>query len=351
MHIPLDCSFELTYRCNLKCRHCYCAPGAGRAELSASEACRIIDELAEAGCLWVLFTGGEPLLRPDFLDIYTHAKRKGLLVMLFTNGTLLTPRIADHLAEYRPFLIDISLYGATRAAYETVTGVPGSYERCMRGIELARERKLPLKLKTTVTLDNEHEVPAIREYAKSLGVEYRFDAILNPGLDGSRGPAALRIPPGRFVDMEAEHSEFAEDWERFCRDFWRMPSDDSLFICPAGRSSCHIDPYGMLQICLMVKRWSYDLRAGTFREGWSEFMPRLRSMKSRRRTSCADCEVYPICDRCPGWSLLETGDPESPVEYLCEIARLRARAFRKGQDKEERGVSHEREEAVSEAAG
>lgn len=352
MHIPLDCSFELTYRCNLKCRHCYCVSDGSREELDLGRIRGILDELAESGCLWVLFTGGEPLLRPDFLDIYTYAKHKGLLVMLFTNGTLLTPGIADHLAEYRPFVIEISLYGATEDTYEKVTGVKGSYARCMRGIELARERELPLKLKTMITRDNYKEVPAIRDFANRIGVEYRFDAMLNPRFDGSKDHLSLRIPPRAFVDMEIRHKEFAEDWERFCRDFWNMPANDDIFICPAGRNSCHIDPYGKLQICLMTKKWSYDLKAGTFREGWLEFIPKVRAIKSRQKTKCFTCEVFPVCDRCPGWSLLETGEPESPVDYLCEIARLRAAAFRGERTQREReGERYGKEEVLSEAAG
>ena len=104
----------------------------------------------DEGCRWLLLTGGEPFLRPDFLDIYTNANKKGLLLTLFTNGTLLTPRSADLLAERRPFAIEITLYGATQQTYERITGIPGSYARCRRGIDLLLERNLPLKLKTMV---------------------------------------------------------------------------------------------------------------------------------------------------------------------------------------------------------
>ena len=152
--IPISGSLEVTLRCNLRCQHCY-IPGERRLsrkerELSLGEIQRILDEITDAGCLWLLLTGGEPLLRRDFLDIYTYAKRKGLLLTFFTNGTLVTRRIADHLAEWRPFNIEITLYGATQETYERVTGIPGSYTRCRRGIDLLLERNLPLGLKTMV---------------------------------------------------------------------------------------------------------------------------------------------------------------------------------------------------------
>ena len=147
--IPLVGSLEVTERCNLSCVHCYINlpagdQGARKRELNAVEIYDILDQIVEEGCLWLLLTGGEPFVRPDFLEIYTYAKKKGLLITLFTNGTTITPRIADHLAEWRPFAIEITLYGHSQETYERVTGVQDSYERCRRGIELLQERELPL---------------------------------------------------------------------------------------------------------------------------------------------------------------------------------------------------------------
>lgn len=140
-HVPSSATIEVSHRCPLECVHCYnnlpmSDVDAMRAELSYDEHCRMLDELAEAGCLWLLFTGGEIFARKDFLDIYTYAKKKGFLITLFTNGNLITPKIADYLVEWRPFSIEITLYGATRETYERLTGLPGSYDRCMRGIGL-----------------------------------------------------------------------------------------------------------------------------------------------------------------------------------------------------------------------
>ncbi|MGH9756205.1 MAG: radical SAM protein, partial [Candidatus Acidiferrales bacterium] len=160
---PVEVSIEVTRRCPLECRHCYnnlpMSDSAARsAEMTLDEYRRLLDELAEAGCLWVLFTGGEIFARRDFLEIYSYAKSKGFLITLFTNGTMVTSRVADFLADWRPFAIEITMYGATRETYEALTRIPGSYDRCMRGIRLLRERHLPLKLKTVPTSINRHEV-------------------------------------------------------------------------------------------------------------------------------------------------------------------------------------------------
>ncbi len=138
---PFSCTFEITERCNLSCVHCFINQPAGSQparsrELTASQIGEILDQVVEEGCLYLVLTGGEILLRPDFPEIYRHAKKLGLLVTLFTNGTLLTPEMAGFLAEWRPWWIEITLYGTTQQTYEQVTQVPGSYERCKRGIGL-----------------------------------------------------------------------------------------------------------------------------------------------------------------------------------------------------------------------
>src|SRR3989304_3808488 len=151
--IPVHGAIEVSRRCPLKCAHCYNNLPMGdqearRSELTYEEHCRFLEEITEAGCLWLLYTGGEIFARKAFLDIYTYARQKGLFITLFTNGTLITPKIADYLGDWRPFSIEITLYGRTRETYERLTGIPGSFDRAMRGIRLLHERPLPLTLKT-----------------------------------------------------------------------------------------------------------------------------------------------------------------------------------------------------------
>ena len=115
--VPMEVSIEVTRRCPLECRHCYnnlpmSDKVARQSELSLEEYRRLLDELAAEGCLWILFTGGEIFARADFLDIYAYAKSKGFLITLFTNGTMVTERVADFLVEYPPFAVEITLYGA-----------------------------------------------------------------------------------------------------------------------------------------------------------------------------------------------------------------------------------------------
>jgi radical SAM protein with 4Fe4S-binding SPASM domain len=325
--IPIDGTIELTFRCNLKCAHCYVAYDPKGKEMTYKEICHILDEITDAGCLWLLITGGEPLVRSDFLDVYTYAKKKGLIITLFTNGTLVTPEIADYLKEWPPFSVEITLYGITKETYERVTGIPGSFEYCMKGIHLLLKRKIPPKLKTTVMTLNQHELWDIRKYVEDLGVEFRFDPVLNPKLDGSKEPCKLRIPPEKVVELDLADEKRLKEWKEFCQKFWGPANSDKLYTCGAGQTAFHIDPYGELSICIMSRVPSYNLRQGSFQEGWYGFVPKIREQKPEGEYKCAKCDLLSLCDQCPGWAQLENGNPETPVEYLCRIAHLRAEAF------------------------
>lgn len=332
--IPINGSIELTFRCNLRCAHCYCNlhlnnQEALKRELKTKEVFDVLDQIAEAGCLWLLITGGEPLVHEDFLDIYTYAKKKGFIVTLFTNGTLLTPQIADYLAEWPPFSVEITLYGINKKTYEKVTGVPDSFECCIRGINLVLERRIPLKLKTTVTTLNRHELARIKEHVEELGVEFRFDPVLNPRLDGSKIPCNLRLSPEQVVALDLTDEKRSKEWQNICEKFWGVAESPRLYNCGAGISSFHIDPYGKLSLCGMARFQTYDLRCGSFKEGWYQSIPNFLTLKPKSNYKCCQCELISLCGQCPGWAWMENHNPETPVEYLCQIAHLRAEAFKR----------------------
>ena len=330
--IPVNGSIELTFRCNLRCAHCYCnLPASDQdamgKELNTDEVLHILDQISEAGCLWLLITGGEPLLRKDFLDVYTYAKKKGFITTLFTNGTLLTSEIADYLAELPPHMVEITLYGATQETYERITGVPGSFSRCRKGIELLLERKIPLGLKTMAMTLNHKEVFQIKEYAEGLGLKFRFDPLLNPRLDGSKMPCDFRLSPEEVVTLDLGDEKRVKEWREFCEKFVGPFHSDGLFDCGAGISTFHIDPYGQMSACEMIRFQSYDLRSGSFQQGWYEVIPKFLELKPTGDYPCGRCELASLCGQCPGWAWLEHTNPETPVDYLCNIAHLRAKAF------------------------
>jgi MoaA/NifB/PqqE/SkfB family radical SAM enzyme len=332
-HIPISGSLEVTMRCNLRCQHCYIPiehrGGRKDRELSLAEIERILGEITDAGCLWLLLTGGEPLLRRDFMDIYIYAKRKGLILTLFTNGTLITPRIADTLAEWNPFNIEITLYGATQGTYERVTGIPGSYARCRRGIDLLLERKLPLGLKTMVMTLNRHELDRMKSFASNLGVKFRFDPIVHAALDSSARPNALRLSPEEIVAIEKADPDRATLWPEQFRIKLASPpiSDRRMYLCAAGKQSFHIDGAGRLCVCMSARQPSYSLRSGSFQEGWVQFLPQVTARQYSSGFSCLGCELRCICAQCPAMGELEHRDCERAVKFLCQVTKLRRDMF------------------------
>ncbi len=349
LRLPLSGSIEATWRCNLQCSHCFLnLPAADctalEHELSLGEWREIIDQIVAEGCLWLLLTGGEPFLRPDFLDLYTYAKQKGLFITLFTNGTLITPAIADQLAKWRPFAVEITIYGRTEATYEAVTGVPGSYDRCVRAIHLLRDRKINLALKTMVTRSNRHELAGMKDWATGLGLTFRYDAVLSPRINGSRTPCTLRIPPEEVVELDIQDAARFKGWEEFIKVFQDQPDSDEIFICGAGLRSFHIDPYGGLSACMLARYPDYQLSRGSFQEGWRDFLLKVRRQKRQQESPCAQCGLISLCDQCPGWSQLEHGNQEQRVEYLCSIAHLRAEAFGLPHSSQQKEANYEHQE-------
>jgi radical SAM protein with 4Fe4S-binding SPASM domain len=335
--VPLGGTIEVTRRCPHACVHCYnniplSDQEARRSELTYEEHCRILDEITGAGCLWLLYTGGEIFARKDFLDIYTYAKQKGLIITLFTNGTLITPEIADHLAQWHPFSIEITLYGRTKETYEKITGVSGSYERCLRGIHLLMERRLPVTLKTVVLTLNKHEIWEMKRFVEDdLGLEFRFDAMINPRIDCSHSPLAVRLTPQEIVELDLKDPKRVEEWKRFAKrlDECVHPSEhrDELYQCGGGEVGFAIDPYGKMSICSFSPGDTWDLRLGSFREGWEDFLREVRHKKITRRSKCVSCGIRAMCGMCPANGELENVDPEEPVDFLCQVAHLRAYAF------------------------
>jgi len=334
---PMQVSIEVTRRCPLECQHCYNNLPMGdqdarQREMTTEEHFRVLDELVEMGCFWLLYTGGEIFARKDFLEIYTYAKKKGFLITLFTNGTLITEKIADYLLEWPPFAIEITLYGRTKETYEALTQVPGSYERCLRGITLLRERGLPLKLKTVATSINKHEISAMRQFAEEeLGVEFKFDGQINPRIDCSQSPLAVRLTPEEVVALDMSAPKGLSEYRRLAkRDLENQPNlskDDTVYFCGGGVRGFALNAYGEMGICVISQQDTFSIRDVGLQQVWEGSLAALRNRKRTRVTKCIECRIQSLCGMCPANGEMENGDKESPVEFLCNVAHLRAAAI------------------------
>src|ERR1700691_978969 len=291
--VPIQVSVEVTRRCPLECQHCYNNLSMGdqdarSREMTTEEHFRMLDELVEMGCFWLLYTGGEIFARKDFLEIYTYAKKKGFLITLFTNGTLITEKIADYLVEWPPFAIEITLYGRTRETYEALTMIPGSYDRCVRGIKLLRERALPLKLKTVATSINKHEILAMRQFAEEeLGVEFKFDGQINPRIDCSQSPLAVRLGPEEVVALDMSSPKAVAEYRSLAEQELESPPrlSDKVYFCGGGVKAFSINACGEMSICVTSQQDTFDIRQSGLKHVWEHSLRVVRDIKRTRLTT------------------------------------------------------------------
>ena len=325
--VPVEGTLELTRRCPLSCGHCYCpGPGSRGAEMSTAEVLWMLDEAARCGCLWLTFTGGEPLCHPDFASIYRHAVDQGFLVTLFTNGVLLDAPTRSLLVQRAPVAVEVSVYGASEEGYGRVTGRSEAWPLVRRNVEAAVAEGLPVSLKTVATRATVEELAAMADWADELGVGFRFDPSLNPRLDGERTPLDHRLPPDEVVALEARFPDRAEAWSQACA-LPAAASEPRGLGCGAGRTAFHLTAEGVLAPCLLLPNLGTCVRDGGFVRAWTQELPRILDLLPPGHPECGRCELAGACEHCPAWAYLEVGRWNGRSEYLCSLARLRAQRF------------------------
>lgn len=322
--LPLAGSIELTLHCNLRCRHCYIRyAGATDGELPTRDVLVVLEKLAEAGVLFLLMTGGEVLVRPDFAEIYRHAKKLGFLISLYTNATLVTEAIADLLVTYPPRRIEVTAYGQTAAVYSDVTQSSHGFERFRNGIQLLVDRRLPVHIKAMVLRSNRQEFEGIRHWAEiEMGLPFRFDGMVNPRLNGDCDVLEERIDPREVARLMHGSDDEIDRLERLQKMAAQSGSDERLFRCGAGIRTVHVDPQGRMHPCMMWRATPYDFLNGDVC-GWKRHVAQLRGRKVPAGSPCSTCRDRLACGNCPATSLLETGVAGLNPDYYCEIVRAR----------------------------
>ena len=339
---------EITARCNNNCRHCYINLPAGdrrakEREFSFEEIRDIADEAVSLGALWCLITGGEPLLREDFAEIYLYLKRKGLLVSVFTNATLVTDKHVHLFKKYPPRDLEVTAYGVTEETYEQVTRKPGSFNAFMRGLELLLGNGVKIDLKAMALRSNQGELPEIVRFCRERSrAPFRFDPFLHLRFDAdplrNQEIMAERLSPHEIAALEQANPERFSALKKEC-DTLIAPEfcnnhDSLLFHCGAGHYECAVGYDGFFRLCASL--WHpgcvYDLRKGSLIDAWHHFVPQVRRMCSHRREfleGCRRCPLINLCMWCPANAYLETGEMDLPVPYFCEVTRTRTEGLRK----------------------
>ena len=324
----IKAQLELTYRCNLHCRHCYTDPYNGKEffprELTVTEIHRLLGEMHVAGVMWLNLTGGDIFMHPDFFEIYEAANRQGFLLQLYTNGTLFTRAIIERLKAMPPFTIDISCHSVNEERFDWFTQVPGSYRAFMRGMTLLRESGLPFTLKTKLMDWNKDEIDDIRAFTESFGQRFGYTTSLSPRLNGDCTSLAYRIDPQDLKRLE--HTDVLREAEDLCaaQEEIAKPDSDHLYRCGCGTNSIHINAWGELGTCTLQYEHRISLRTHSLQDAIARVFGAVRSMRYQSDTPCRSCDIHLFCEKKPTDARWEQGDAEAPIPYDCDIALIRA---------------------------
>lgn len=354
--LPLQGSIDLTYRCNNDCRHCWLRlpanDGARHDELSANEWREIVDQARRLGTRRWVISGGEPLLRPDFSEIFEYTTHRSLGYSLNTNGTLITRALAKLLK--REGMKMVAVYGATADVYERATGNPGSFEALIAGLSYLREVGAGFVVQLIPMRENWSQWGAMVDFARSWSNQYRVGAAwlfksACGDLARNESIARQRLNPESVVALDTSIN-FDEDARKGGRLASTVQARDDRVLadCIARHHEFHIDPYGGMSFCPFIK--DPDLRmslrsltgsipsespasgendraaaisADAVRYVWEDFIP---SLGDRVRggpeyfEGCASCELRGDCRWCDAYGYLEHRRHGAKVEYLCEVA-------------------------------
>jgi radical SAM protein with 4Fe4S-binding SPASM domain len=314
---PLRAMLEISDRCNEVCAHCYQVQGQ-KGELSSGQWKEVLDRLAEQGVLLLTISGGEATLRHDFLELLAHARERGFIVRLFTNGLTMTAELAAELKRLSLLDVEISLYSTRAEVHDFVTGVPGSFERSVAAVRHLRSAGVVVTIKTVIMSVNQDEIDAYTAFAAELGAQFRLDPTgLMPREGGDRSPEAFGASDGALIDVQRRHGAFAEPPEA-------RAADD--IICGAGHS-LHVEPNGELRPCTMLDvRLGNALEEGALASFQSQRAQHMRALRWGDLHGCRECDLARYCTRCFAAARTEAGDALGPYPSACAGARRGFRA-------------------------
>lgn len=316
--IPLSVHFDITYRCNERCVHCY-LDHDDLGEMTTGEIEDVLDQLADAGVFFLALSGGEVLMRRDFFDIVEHARRRLFNVKIKTNGVMIREPEARRLRQLGVEQVQISVYSHRPEVHDGITKLPGSLRRTIEAIRFLKLQGLKVTMANVLMTGNLFDNQGVMSLAKDLGVSYTLDPTITPKIDGNTAVLALRAPAAELRRV-FRNEELVGNVAEFCAPP-AAPDEDVMdgYPCSAGHTSCYISPYGDVFPCVQFPLPSGNLRREKFVEIWrhSSALKEVRSIRARDLTTCSTCSHVGSCSRCPGLAYME-GNMRGPSSADCE---------------------------------
>jgi AdoMet-dependent heme synthase len=339
-HLPWNVHLDLTYRCNERCIHCY-LDHEDYGEMTTLEIEGVLQQLADAGTLFLTLSGGEIFLRQDLFELIAYARRLHFDVSVKTNALLVDAEKARRLQELGVRGIQISIYSAEPEVHDAITKVRGSLARSLAAIRTLQEQGLHVKIACPLMTHNLLAYRGVQALAEQLGIPYILDLTITPKMDGDAEILSLRNPAQDLLPIlqdpifnpkSCEHDDAAQP--SFATGVTGSSSSSGLeshayddIPCSAGHNSCYISPYGDVFPCVQMPVATGNVRHERFEEIWfhSNEMNRVRAARESQLPVCSTCSIRAHCERCPGLAQMEGGDLLGAYERACELAELKAR--------------------------
>jgi radical SAM protein with 4Fe4S-binding SPASM domain len=332
LRLPLDGSIDLTYCCNNNCRHCWLKTPQGslpnQEVLTIEEIKAIVDDARKMGCQRWSISGGEPMIRPDFAEIFDYITSRSISYSLNTNGTLITTDIAKLMKRNGNKMV--ALYGATPEVHDHITRNPGSFKATMKGISYLKEARAGFTVQLIPMKDNYHQYHDMCSLAESLSSHRRVGAVwlYLSACDSPQKNAeivAQRLPPAEIIALDDFAMHCLQPVESEKSNLTNSLDNRLFASCAQNRQAFHIDPYGQMTFCCFIKdpKLRYDLRKGSFQEAWEEFIPSLADKVQGGKEyieNCGPCNLRAYCNWCPVFAYLEHGRYGAKIDYLCKVA-------------------------------
>ena len=321
--VPLSVHFDLTYRCNERCEHCY-LDHDDHGEMTTAEIRSVLRQLADAGVFFLTLSGGEALVRRDCFEIIESARALRFNVKLKTNAMLIREQEARQLLELGVEQVQISVYSHRAEVHDAVTKVPGSLGRTLAAIRLLRSQGMRVTMANVLMPRNRGDSEGVRALALEVGAVYKLDPTITPMMDGNTSVLRHRVDASELSNF-FHNPNLVGDVEEFCAP--PGPVDESVregLPCSAGHTSCYISPYGEVYPCVQFPLPCGNLRRETFLDVWrnSPQLVEVRSIRAKHLPTCSSCAHLGSCTRCPGLAYME-GNMRGPSTADCEKSFVR----------------------------
>ncbi|NOZ64473.1 MAG: radical SAM protein [Caldiserica bacterium] len=311
----LKCSIELTYSCNLKCRHCYISSNDSPHLISLDILKNYIAELIEKGALFFTFTGGEPMLHPEWENIIRFTRSKGGILTLLSNGTLIQEKEAEILRE-TVNRVEVSFLGGREKTHDYFTGTPGSFKKVTRAVNILRGKGVPTTVKYILLKGNEQEFTEIKKFSLNLGCKFIYTYALFPKWNHDDNKS-LRLTSTEVLQF----MKSIDTAPLVCKDKGTTHPENTPFYCMAGRNSFTITPYGEVKPCPNLPYPSFPISEGGVYKAAKKLSSWIKKLHPSSNYLCPNCEFSPYCNKCPADGWLYNRNFESCVPWLKELAK------------------------------